>query len=421
MTNDPGQPGWAPQPDPYGYQPQHGEQPHEQPHTQPEHTQQYPPQTYGRQEYGQHQYGQESHGQDGYGQAQQYGQPQQYGEPQYGQAQQYGEPQYGQQEHLGVEATQQFVAPPPAYPATQQYGAPQYGAPPTQQYSAQEYGTQQYAAQQYAAPPTQQFTGPDHPLDDPYGRPRHEPPEPPAKKKRTGIYVLAGVIALALCAGVGVAGGRYLSGDSKTDDASAKSNPIKAASGDPSPSTSPSEASESPSASSDKIASRDTDPRPVTVSELGSGTFSGSTGTFTKTGTDKDSDCGSAVDKDAGTLLADLGCSQVVSITAVNKDKDCVVTFGALNMPDSAATEKAIQGMRDGTAGSFVPRRHDKPAEGEAGNASWWFVMKAYGHYVTFATGAYADGKKVEDGDTTIVACDTDMLDEVHERLAERA
>jgi hypothetical protein len=117
-----------------------------------------------------------------------------------------------------------------------------------------------------------------------------------------------------------------------------------------------------------------------------------------------------------------LGCSQAVSVTAVNTSKGCVVTFGALNMPDQVAAGKLVEGMRDGKRGSFVPRRHSEPAEGAAGGpqSTWWFLMQPHGHWVTFATAAYASGKKVAGRDPTIIACDTEMLREVQHRLDAR-
>lgn len=361
MTNDPGQPGWAPPPRP------------DEP------------------EYGQPGYG----GQ--YGEAPQYPQ-QQYGQPAphdpYGQPAPQGQPApYGQHDPYGQ-------------PLQDPYG--QYHQPP------------------YPQPldaPTQQFTPVGHPVNDPYTQ--YLPPvppdqqhasSPPKKKGKGGLIALAGALVLAVCGAGGVAGGYYFTRGSSGDKA-ADTSPVTAAAD---PSTTPGPTGAAP----DKLRSRTTDPAPVTVDELGAATYTASTGTFTKTGDDRDANCASAVDNAARALVASLGCSQAVTVTAVNQDKGCVVTFGILNLPDAASAEKVITGMTDGAAGSFLPRRHDAPAEGKAGDpqtGSWWFLMKSNGHYVTFASGAYADGKRVQNRDATMVACDTDMLDEVNKRISARA
>jgi hypothetical protein len=99
-----------------------------------------------------------------------------------------------------------------------------------------------------------------------------------------------------------------------------------------------------------------------------------------------------------------------------------VVTFGILNMPDANSARRVIDGMRGGTLGSFVPKHHGASAEGTAGKgqSTWWFITRPDGHFVTFATGAYASGDRVVNRDPTMVACDNDMLKVVHERLASR-
>jgi len=393
MTNDPGRPGWEQPPTPeepaYG-QPQYGGQP------QYEHPQQYP---------GQPQYG----GQPQYEQPQQYpGQPQ-YSQPeypqQYGQTQQYEQAPYGQP----YGQPQQ-----PEYP--QQYGQPEY---------PQQYGQPEYP-EPYGAAATQQFAAPlAHLMDDPYGNQYHQPPHPPKKGRSGLIALLAGAAILLVCGGGGIAGAAYFSGDSDGDkNAAGNSRPVNDASASAAPSEPAPTATDGPATGSDdKTLSRQTDPSPVTVSELRSSTYSGSTGTFTRTGHDSETDCAGAVDKNAGPLVNGLGCTQAVSITAANEKKGCVVTFGILNMPDTRSAERVVDGMRDGTLGSFVPRRHDNPAEGKAGDpqtGTWWFVMKPYGHYVTFATGSYFDGKRVVNRDPTMLACDNDLLNIVHERLSAR-
>jgi hypothetical protein len=419
MTNDPGQAGWGHQPPPeepaYG-QPQYGGR-HQQPDPHQGYPQQpgYPPQ----QQYGQQQWDQPQQ-YDPYGQQPAYGQ-----NPQYGQTQQWDQtPPY--------DRTQQWDQTPP-YDQTQQYGVgQQYGQYPPQDYHDPVYQQPGYAQPEYAqpeyAPPTQQFAPVGgHPPGDPYGGgPGNYPAQypPPKKKGKGGLIALGvGALVLVLCGGGGIAGGLYLTGGTDGDDKpSTGSKPVSAASADPTPSESVAP-TESDAPDGEKLNSRTTDPEPVTVAELRASSYEGVTGTFLRTGSDNETDCAEAVDKNAGQLINGLGCTQSVTVTAVNKDKGCVVTFGVLNMPDTSAAEKVIDGMRDGTVGSFIPRRHGSPHEGQAGDpttGSWWFLMKSQGHYVTFASGAYADGKRVENRDPTMVACDTDMLDEVSKRIGER-
>jgi hypothetical protein len=444
MTNDPGQAGWGHQPPPeepaYG-QPDYGGR-HQQPDPHQEYQQPgYPPQQqYGQQQWDQPQqydpYGQ----QPAYGQNPQYGQTQQWDQsPQYGQTQQWDQsPQYGQTQQWDQSPqygqTQQWDQS-PQYGQTQQWD--QYGQYPQQDYHEPAYQQPGYSQPEYAQP---EYAQPDHApatqqfapvggqqAGDPYGSGRSSYPtqySPPKKKGKGALIGLGvGALVLVLCGGGGIAGGLYLTGGSESDgNPSTGSKPLSAASADPTPSEGAAP-TESDTPDGERLNSRTTDPEPVTVSELRASSYEGVTGTFLRTGSDNETDCAEAVDKNAGQLINGLGCTQSVTVTAVNKDKGCVVTFGVLNMPDSSAAEKVIDGMRDGTVGSFIPRRHGSPHEGQAGDprtGSWWFLMKTQGHYVTFASGAYVDGKRVENRDPTMVACDTDMLDEVNKRIGKR-
>jgi hypothetical protein len=177
-----------------------------------------------------------------------------------------------------------------------------------------------------------------------------------------------------------------------------------------------------PRRTGDKLGARSTDPRPLAAAELSAATYTGRGGQYARTGVDSSTECAAAVDAGVAPLLSGLGCSQAVSATVANGSKGCVVTFGVLNLPDQVAAGKLVEAMRDGRRGSFLPRRHDKPAEGSAGgpNSTWWFLMQPHGHWVTFATGAYASGKQVAPRDPTIIGCDTDMLREVQHRLDAR-
>lgn len=171
-----------------------------------------------------------------------------------------------------------------------------------------------------------------------------------------------------------------------------------------------------------RLAARATDPAPLKLTELSAPSYTALAGEYTRTGTDVSVNCATAADPSVAATLKPLGCTQVVSVTAVNTEKGCVTTFGALNLPDQASAGKLVEAMRDGKIGSFVPRTHGKPAEGKAGGAdsTWWFLMAPRGHWVAFATSAYASGTKITGRDAALVDCDTDLLRIVQQRLDTR-
>jgi hypothetical protein len=374
MTNDPGRPGFGPpssagQPggDPWGDQPGYG-----QPAAEPPHHEQHPH----------------------YEQPPQYPPPQQYDQPGY---EQYEQPGYGQPE----------------------YGQP-YGEQPV---SDPGYGNQGNGPQPPYPGPTRQFSGPPGYPPDPAGYGGGGYPPVPPKKSRAGLIALAvvGALVVVLCGGTAIGAVVYYgSKDAKPKHSATPSGPAT-------PTGTPSEETGSPSINptdngASKLRARSSDPLPVTTTELSREAYEGTSGSYAKTGDDVSTDCATAVDQTAGALIHSLGCTQTVSITAVNTAKGCVVTFGVLNMPSQEASDKVVNGMSGGKIGSFIPRRHGSPAEGKAGSAgsTWWFLMQTYGHYVTYASGAYASGAKVVDHDSAMVACDTDLLHVVQQRLDAR-
>ncbi len=350
MSNPPGQPGWG-QP-PYG-EPGPGQPDYSQPGT----PNAEPP---------------------GYGSPYpSYEQPAS-GQPAYGQ--EYGQPPYSQPDPY---ATQQYSSP-PDYPQ-------QYSGPPADQ----GYGQTQ-ALPAYADPG--QPGGPAYP-----GYPGYGTPPPPPKKSNTGLIVgvVIGVVVLLVCVGTGI--GVFALSNA---DPTASGTPTAGATSTPTDDSTP---SDGPSTTDgDKLASRTTDSAPLSLSEFSQSSYSVGSGSFERTGEDESSSCSLAVDGKAKSLVRTLDCSQVASVTAVNS-AGCVITFGAINLPDEEAATQAQAKIAGGDSGSFIPRRHGAAKEGQAGNKDWWFFRQAVGHWVIFATGAYASGKKAAN-DPTITSCDKDFL-----------
>ena len=178
----------------------------------------------------------------------------------------------------------------------------------------------------------------------------------------------------------------------------------------------------------DALASRARDSTPLTIGELCESSYFGTTGTFTQTGWDLLDDCTTAVTDRTGApvsatkLMRTLGCNQVVTITAVNTTKGCVVTFGAANFPSVGTVNEMINAMNGGMssgAGTFNQNWHNVPAEGRAG---WYnFTMQALGHWLVFAVGGYADGRNWDNStDYTVSSCESDLMDGVQKKLAQR-
>jgi len=107
---------------------------------------------------------------------------------------------------------------PPQYPP--QPGPQQYGAQPSPY--ADPYAAQPYAAQSYS-PQQQAYQQPGYPPG--YGQqvPAGYPPQPPVKKRRTGLIVSAvvGVVALVACSGIVALALKFGSDGSTTPSGSA--------------------------------------------------------------------------------------------------------------------------------------------------------------------------------------------------------
>lgn len=132
--------------------------------------------------------------------------------PQFGQqsAPPPAQPQYGQQPN------QQFAA--PTASAAPGYGQQQYGQQPTEQYGQAQYGQQQYGqsqygqpAQQYGQQPTQVYGAPAEgypaptqqyaPAGQQYGPPGYPAGGAP-KKSKTGLIAMLSIVAILVIGGV---------------------------------------------------------------------------------------------------------------------------------------------------------------------------------------------------------------------------
>lgn len=313
----------------------------------------------------------------------------------------------------GEQPPSQPTQPLPAYgqPGYQPgYEQPGYQQPRYDQagYQQPRYDRAGYDQPRYDRPNDQQtYRQPEYaPGGDAYGG-----YPPPPERSRGGLAVL--LIGLAVLLLVGVGGGIFAVDRLTGNDPQARpsATPSAAAS-----SAEPSAAS--PSATTNSLVSRTTDPEPVTVSELSEGAYTTANGTYTLTGTNASTSCSSAVDAPARAILRAALCSQAVSVTAVNAAKGCVVTAGIVNLPDQATAVRTVPKISGGTKGSFVPRFHAKKEEGRF--TSWYFVNQPKGHFIVFASGGYASGKKIAGEDPVILGCDRDMLAVIADKIDAR-
>jgi hypothetical protein len=218
--------------------------------------------------------------------------------------------------------------------------------------------------------------------------------------------VVAGVVVLVL---VGVIGWQTMGPPPGV--ATGQGCPTGSSTAPPAVSASPPDASASPE---DRLASRAIDAAPLTVEELCQSSYTGDTGTFTQTGWDRSDDCTTAVyDNEAAqtsaeALLTTLGCSQVVSVTAVNNEANCTTTLGALNFPDEVAADRMESALMDeepDAAGGLVSRTHDTAEEGPPTDG--YFLVDTVGHWMAYAVSYHRDGQV---RDESLDNCNADGL-----------
>lgn len=241
-------------------------------------------------------------------------------------------------------------------------------------------------------------------------RPDDDGKEPRRRRQLVIWSVAAGVVVLAL---VGIIG--WLTMSPSPGVATGHGCPTGS-------STAPTGASASPG--EDPLASRAIDAAPLTVEELCQPSYTGGTGTFTQTGWDRSDDCTTALYRreaaqtPADGLLKTLGCSQVVSITAVNSNSNCTTTFGAFNFPDEEAADRMINALpgeeSDGAVG-LAFKRHDRAEEGDPTDG--YFLVSTVGHWMAYAVSYHTDGQARDDA---LNVCNEDGLQFVTATLNRR-
>jgi hypothetical protein len=235
------------------------------------------------------------------------------------------------------------------------------------------------------------------PEPDPYPQPIYEPQEAsteplaastPASVPRThrrsskgGLGVLAGVLAVLLFLGFGIAA--YFLIDSKKPTNTA----IPAPTGSGTPAV----------GDMRDISSQAVDPTLLTEAELFPTT------TITVEGrayaiqkTQSLTDCRLAVTGELSSDYAQLGCNQIVRATVLSPDKAFIATVGVFNFPDQAAaisaknnTKTALGAGKGAIAGWSVGGNTDVITRAET-YLSW----VPAGHYLAYCVLAYADGTK---------------------------
>ncbi len=201
---------------------------------------------------------------------------------------------------------------------------------------------------------------------------------------RTGLGVLGVILVLAVC-GIG----SYLIVLDEQKGVQAQAN-----NSGPKPTVTPVD-----------ISSREVDPQPLTHGEV----FPSDTividpkkpeQVYTVLARQELTDCRTATKGEVTTLVATLGCSQVVRATMRSPD-GYLVTGGILNLDTQASAEKAWESIRkmvDDQKGGFIGYSPDKPTKNLvlAQTVVGWNMK---GHYLAYCVIARGDGKEIPDRD----------------------
>ncbi|NJC70165.1 hypothetical protein HC031_10655 [Planosporangium thailandense] len=158
------------------------------------------------------------------------------------------------------------------------------------------------------------------------------------------------------------------------------------------------------------ISSRDVDQAPLSEKELFPGqqvAIGGATYQVLKT---QATDCATAATDDLATLLAGLGCSQVVRGTLKSPDSQFLITAGIVNLKDAASANQAYETIKptlDAQKGRFTGLAAGDGTDAivRAPTTLGWHPR---GHFLAYCVVARADGKAItaDDPDSKQVISD---------------
>ncbi|MEV4629069.1 hypothetical protein AB0J90_22670 [Micromonospora sp. NPDC049523] len=159
-----------------------------------------------------------------------------------------------------------------------------------------------------------------------------------------------------------------------------------------------------PTAQPRDISSRTVDPAPLTESEVFPAqqiVINPAEPAYQVLRTQTATDCASAATGEINTLLADLGCDQVVRGTLRSPTGNHLVTAGVFNLADATGAEWAHQKIKvivDGGKGRFQGLAADKGTEAVtlASAQVGWHVR---GHFLVYCVIARTDGTAIGDDD----------------------
>lgn len=219
--------------------------------------------------------------------------------------------------------------------------------------------------------------------------------EPPRRRGRVAIAVLASLVVLAALGFAGVTLLRHNGSGSANADAVA---------------------SPRPSIDTAAISDRTVDPTLLTTAEVfGAGTIPSTSpsGTYRIIRSEADASCGAAATAAIGTLLTSVGCNQAVRATMLSPDQTYVITAGVLNLPDTASATKVASSLEpDITKGTGRLNGLDAGGTTTAiASAQSQVAWDTRGHYLVYSIIALASGKAIATTDKRVPAMITDVVE----------
>jgi hypothetical protein len=217
--------------------------------------------------------------------------------------------------------------------------------------------------------------------------------EPPRRRGRVAIAVLASLVVLAA---LGFAGVTLL-----------RHNGSGSANGATSP---------RPSINTAAINDRTVDPALLTTAEVfGAGTIASTSpsGTYRIIRSEADASCGTAATAAISTLLASVGCNQAVRATMLSPDQTYVITAGVLNLPNTASATKVASSLQPDIA-KGTGRLNGLDAGGTTTAITLAQSQVAWdtrGHYLVYSIIALASGKAIATSDKRVPAIITDVVE----------